>query len=151
MARDVLAVIEAIGEPVRYVGHSYGALIGMEVLARTDRVERALLYEPPFNTPGHVVAPLAALDDISELLAAGERERALEVFYREVLGTDATPFKALPMWPTRVAIAPSRAAAEAARAAIPGSEVVLLEGEGHTMIDTDPAGFVRRLVDFLDR
>ena len=48
----MLAVIDAIGEPVRYLGHSYGALIGLEALTRTSAIERALLYEPPFDTPG---------------------------------------------------------------------------------------------------
>ena len=184
---DVLAVIDAIGEPVRYVGHSYGALIGMEALTRTDRIERALLYEPPFDTPGHVMITSATLDTISSLIAEGDREGALDVFYRDVLGTDSTPFKSLPMWPVRIAIvhtieregrvgltyrlvperfagvttptrillgtespAPFRGAAEAAHVAIPSSDVVLLDGQGHTMIDADPDGFVRQVTDFLD-
>jgi pimeloyl-ACP methyl ester carboxylesterase len=184
---DVLAVIEAIGEPVRYLGHSYGALLGMEAMTRTDRIERALLYEPPFDTPGHVMISAATLDTISSRIAAGDREGALDVFYRDVLGTDSTPFKALPMWPVRIAIVhtieregrvgltyrlvperfegvttptrillgtesppPFRAAAEAAHVAIPTSDVVLLPGQGHTMIDADPDGFVRQVTDFLD-
>ena len=183
---DVLAVIDAVGEPVRYLGHSYGALIGMEALTRTERIERALLYEPPFDTPGHVMISAATLDTISALIASGDREGALDVFYRDVLGTDSTPFKALPMWRVRIAIvhtieregrvgltyaleaerfagvatparillgtespASFRAAAEAAHAAIPDSDVVLLPGQGHPMIDADPDGFVRRVTDFL--
>jgi pimeloyl-ACP methyl ester carboxylesterase len=131
---DVLAVIDAIGEPVRYLGHSYGALIGMEALARTDAIERALLYEPPFVTPGRVMIPAGVIDRIDALIAAGDREAALEVFYREALGADPAPFVA---------------AAEAAHAAIPNSDVVLLHGQGHTMIDVDPDGFVREVLDFL--
>ena len=183
---DVLAVIEAVGEPVRYLGHSYGALIGLEPLARTSAIERALLYEPPFDTPGHVMIAAATLDRIEARIDAGDREGALETFYREVLGADPEPFKLLPMWPVRLAIVhtivregrigltyrldparfagvatptrillgtespgPFRASALAAAGAIPGSEVVPLPGEGHTMIDTDPGGFVRHVVDFL--
>ncbi len=44
---------------------------------------------------------------------------------------------------------PFRAAVAAAHAAIPSSDVVRLEGQGHTMIDADPAGFVREVADFL--
>ena len=183
---DVLAVAEAIGEPVRYLGHSYGALIGLEALVRTDRIERALLYEPPFDTDGHVMIQAATLDAIEARIAAGDREGGLDIFYRDVLGADSTPFKSLPMWPTRIAIAhtivregrigltyrcdptrfadvtarvrvllgtesppPFRAAAIATRAAVPRSEIVLLHGQGHTMIDVDPDGFVREVLDFL--
>ena len=183
---DVLAVVDAIGGPVRYVGHSYGALLGLEVLTRTDAIPRALLYEPPFDTPGNVIIAAATLDAISERLAAGDRDGALEVFYRRVVGADPAPFKDLPMWPTRVAVVhtieregrigltyriePERfanvrtpvrilvgtespaafpAAAEVAAAALPNAEIVVLEGQGHTMLDTDPAGFVAHLVDFL--
>jgi pimeloyl-ACP methyl ester carboxylesterase len=183
---DVLAVIEAIGEPVRYLGHSYGALIGMEALLLTDAIERALLYEPAFDTPGHRLAPPDALDRMVEQLHAGDRDASLETFYREVIGIDPAPLRAQPMWERRLAALPTieregrigldyrceaerfagvrapvrilwgtespppfRAAAEAAHAAIPGSELVALEGQGHTMIDADSAGFVRHVVDFL--
>jgi pimeloyl-ACP methyl ester carboxylesterase len=183
---DVLAVVEAIGEPVRYLGHSYGALLGFEALTRTDAITHALLYEPPFDTPGHVMIRAETLDAIEERIEAGDREAGLDIFYREVLGTDSTPFKSLPMWPVRIAIAhtivrearigltyrceperfagigarvrillgtesppPFRAAAIAARGAIPRSEVVLLHGQGHTMIDADPDGFVAEVDAFL--
>ena len=184
---DVLAVIDAAGEPVRYLGHSYGALIGMEALTRTDRIERALLYEPPFDTPGHVMITAATLDTISSLIAAGDREGALDVFYRDVLGDglDAVQGAAdvagahrdrphdrargprRPDLPPRAGAlrrrddadahparhgepAPFRAAAEAAHVAIGSSDLVLLNGQGHTMIDADPDGFVRQVTDFLD-
>lgn len=183
---DVLAVIDAVGEPVRYLGHSYGALIGMEALRRSDRIDRALLYEPPFDTPGHTIIDGGLLDRIEAHIAAGDRDGGLEVFYREVLGADPTPFKDLPMWPIRIAIAhtivregrigltyrcvperfagvttptrillgtespaPFRGAAAAAAGAIASSEIVTLPGQGHTMIDADPEGFVRHVVDFL--
>ncbi len=183
---DVLAVTDAIGEPFRYLGHSYGALIGMETLTRTERIERALLYEPPFDTPGNVIIRADVLDRIEARIDTGDREGGLEIFYREVLGADPAPFKDLPMWPVRIAIAhtivregriglsyrcepsrfagvgtptrillgtespqPFRAAAVAATSAIPSAEIVPLPGQGHTMIDADPAGFVRHVLDFL--
>jgi pimeloyl-ACP methyl ester carboxylesterase len=39
-AEDVASVIEVIGEPVLYLGHSYGALIGMEALLITDQIAK---------------------------------------------------------------------------------------------------------------
>jgi pimeloyl-ACP methyl ester carboxylesterase len=158
----------------------------MEALTRTDAVSRALLYEPPFDTDGHTLIRAETLDAIEARIDAGDREGGLDVFYRDVLGTDSTPFKSLPMWPTRIAIAhtivregriglsyrceprrfedvgakvrillgsespaPFRAAAVAARGAIPRSEIVLLHGQGHTMIDADPDGFVAEVNAFL--
>ena len=41
------------------------------------------------------------------------------------------------------------AAAELTAKTIPGAELVWLEGQGHTMIDADPAGFVEQVADFL--
>ena len=42
---DVVAVAEAIGEPVFLLGHSYGGLLSMEATLLTDRVSRLILYE----------------------------------------------------------------------------------------------------------
>ncbi|MDQ3740075.1 MAG: alpha/beta fold hydrolase [Actinomycetota bacterium] len=185
-ADDVVAVCEAIGAPVRLLGHSYGGLIGMEALTRTEAIERALLYEPAFDTPGHRIAPPDAFDRLSERLAADDREGALDLFYREIIRIDPAPLKAQPVWQARLAavhtieregrigltyaVAPQHfaavdvpvrilagtesppafgAAARAARDAIPGSDLVWLEGQGHTMIDADTAGFARHVVDFL--
>jgi pimeloyl-ACP methyl ester carboxylesterase len=186
-AEDVVAVAEAAGPPVRLLGHSYGALIGMEVLRlRPDVVERALLYEPPFDTPGQRVVPPESLAAMKELLAAGDREGALVHFYEQIIGVDPTPLKPLPIWQARIAAVhtlvregeiglqytcdpagfagldvPVRllagtdsppafgAAAKAAVDAIPGAELVWLDGQGHTMIDADSAGFVEQVVDFL--
>ena len=44
---------------------------------------------------------------------------------------------------------PFQAAARVACDAIPGCELVPLPGQGHTMIDADPDGFVRHVVDFM--
>lgn len=185
-ADDVVAVCEAIGAPVRLLGHSYGGLIGMEALTRTDAIDRALLYEPAFDAEGRRIAPPASFDRLAERLRDDDREGALDVFYREIIGIDPTPLRAQPAWQARVAAVhtieregrigldyacePERfadvrvpvrilagtesppafgAAARAANAAIPGSELVWLDGQGHTMIDADTAGFARHVVDFL--
>ncbi len=57
MAQDVLAVIDALGGPVRAVGHSMGgAALVLAELERPGSIERAYLYEPiiyPAELPDH--------------------------------------------------------------------------------------------------
>lgn len=79
---------ESISGPVFYLGHSYGALIGMETLLLTNNIAKALLYEPPFDTPGHTLVPESFFDTFSGLLTDGEREQALELFYTDIIGID---------------------------------------------------------------
>jgi pimeloyl-ACP methyl ester carboxylesterase len=186
---DVVAVLQAAGdgEPVRLLGHSYGALIGLDVLRRApSSVARALLYEPPFDTPGHRVVSADALATVKARLAGDDREGALVAFYELVIGMDPAPIRALPVWQARLAAvhtivregeiglqfapdpadfadvrvpvrllagtespAPFGAAARAAADAIPGAELVWLEGQAHTMIDADPPGFVEHVLSFL--
>lgn len=104
-AEDVACVVASIGEPVLCLGHSYGALVCMEALALTDGIARALLYEPPFDTPDETIMPESAdfLDTFSDLLANGEREKALELFYTEIIGVDPAPIRDLPVWQARLA------------------------------------------------
>jgi pimeloyl-ACP methyl ester carboxylesterase len=48
-AQDVAAVIEDVaGAGKEYLlGHSYGAIVCLEALVLTDRIEKLILYEPP--------------------------------------------------------------------------------------------------------
>lgn len=46
---DVLAVIDTIGEPVFLLGHSFGALIALEVARRTTDLLGLVLHEPPIR------------------------------------------------------------------------------------------------------
>lgn len=185
-AEDAIAVCEAAGGDVRLLGHSYGGLVGLEVLRLGGPVERALLYEPAFDTPGQRIAPPEAFDVVKGHLDRGDRDAALVAFYELVIGIDPSPIRALPVWQARLAAvhtltregdigltyrlepgaldgvrvpvrvlagttspAPFGAAARAAAEAINGAELVWLEGQGHTMIDADPAGFVAQVLDFL--
>ncbi|GAA3811466.1 alpha/beta hydrolase [Nocardioides panacisoli] len=186
---DVVAVAAACDDLPGYLGHSYGAVIGLDLLATApDTIAAALLYEPPFDIGGHTTFPPGFLDAYEDLLAAGDREAALQMFYRAVIGIDPEPMRALPIWQARLAAAhtlvregriglryaPGQedfadvgipveilagttsppvfgAAAEAAASAIPGARLTWLEGQGHTMIDADPDGFVRKMLDFFPR
>lgn len=182
---DAIAVLEHIGEPAFYLGHSYGALIGLEMLPRTDRVRKALLYEPPFDTPGHLMAPPGSIEEIESRIDADDREGALVSFYERVIGIDPTPMKGTPIWearllavhtlvrearigltfspdpaayktlttPVRLLLGeasppPFHSAVEAAAAAIGGSEIVEIPGQGHTMIDAAPEAFVEQVLEF---
>jgi pimeloyl-ACP methyl ester carboxylesterase len=104
-AEDVACVVASIGDPVLCLGHSYGALVCMEALPLTDGIARALLYEPPFDTPNETIMPESAdfLDTFSDLLASGDREKALELFYAEIIGVDPAPIRGLPVWQARLA------------------------------------------------
>lgn len=47
--KDVVAVLEAIGEPTFLLGHSYGAHVALRAaLMAPDRVKKLVLYEPPW-------------------------------------------------------------------------------------------------------
>jgi pimeloyl-ACP methyl ester carboxylesterase len=106
---DVAAVAEAIGEPVFLLGHSYGAVCGLEASLLTDKVRRLLLYEPPLPT-GHPLYPPGVPERIQALVDAGELEAGLEVFAREVLRMpelELERFRAQPAWTVRVGLAPT--------------------------------------------
>jgi pimeloyl-ACP methyl ester carboxylesterase len=104
---DVAAVIDAIGEPVFLLGHSYGAICALEAALRTPGVRRLILYEPPIPLDGPIHPP-GVVEKIQRLIDAGEPEAALEVFVREVVGMpehELTVYRSLPQWQVRVALA----------------------------------------------
>jgi pimeloyl-ACP methyl ester carboxylesterase len=106
---DVAAVIDAIGEPVFLLGHSYGAICSLEASLLTDKVRRLILYEPPIPI-GEPVYPLGVPGRIQALVDAGDRETALEVFFREVVRMPEREFevyRTLPAWQARVTLAPT--------------------------------------------
>lgn len=106
---DVAAVVDAIGQPVFLLGHSYGAICSLEASLLTDGVQRLILYEPPIPT-GVPLYPPGAPERIQSLVDAGEPEAGLEIFFREVVRMPDEAFetyRALPVWPTRIALAPT--------------------------------------------
>jgi len=104
---DVTAVVEAVGEPVDVVGHSFGGLCALEASWRTPHIRRLVLYEP---ATGADTAALDRLAPIETLLAAGEREAALISFYRDMVGLspDEVEYaRSQPAWSRRVEAAPT--------------------------------------------
>lgn len=72
-AEDVLAVLGATGAEL-LVGHSYGALCSALAAARTERLRRLVLYEPPIAVPAEFAA------QAEEAVAAGRHDEVLARF-----------------------------------------------------------------------
>ena len=106
---DTAAVVEAIGEPVFLLGHSYGAVCSLEAALLTDRVRKLILYEPPLPI-GAAFYPPGAPERIQALVDAGDLEGALETFFRDVVrmpAAELAAYRQLPAWKVRVALAPT--------------------------------------------
>ena len=81
---DVVAVAEAVDEPVLVVGHSSGGVVALEsALVAGSRVAGLVLYEPPVA----VTEPLggAALREARAALDAGDPDQAMTVFLRDIV------------------------------------------------------------------
>ena len=115
---DVLAVVDALDPPVLLFGHSYGAICALEAAMRSDSIAGLVLYEPPMFQGRDGSAAL--IEPLEALLAAGDREGVLTTFFTRVVRMPPDVFeayKAMPVWPARVAAAQTlprelRAAAE---------------------------------------
>jgi pimeloyl-ACP methyl ester carboxylesterase len=106
---DVAATVDAIGEPVDLLGHSYGALCALEAALRTGNIRRLVLYEPAIPIPpGTPLTPPEHVATIQTHLDAGDRDGALEVLFRAVVGVPTEQIAGLrssPVWQSRVAAA----------------------------------------------
>lgn len=108
-AEDVAAVVEAIGEPVFLMGHSYGAVCSLEASLLTDKIQRLILYEPPVPT-GLQLYPPGFPDRMQALIDQDQLEDALEMFFREIVKMpdhEFEKYRQLPMWKTRIQLAPT--------------------------------------------
>ncbi|MFZ1755511.1 MAG: alpha/beta hydrolase [Caldilineaceae bacterium] len=106
---DVAAVVEAIGEPVFILSHSYGSICSLEASLLTDKVSRLVLYEPPIPTGLPQYSP-GIPDRIQALVDRGRLEEGLEVFFREVVRMPEYELKAyrqLPVWNIRIQLTPT--------------------------------------------
>jgi pimeloyl-ACP methyl ester carboxylesterase len=105
---DVRAVVNAIGEPVRVLAHSYGGACSLHAATGCDGIERMLVYEPALGTPGEAAFPLDALADVEEATARGDREAVLTIFFGRVLRLDPAGLEAMratPVWQVRLGVA----------------------------------------------
>ncbi len=105
---DIVAVVDAIGEPVHLLGHSGGALCALGAVLLTDRLRSLTLYEPP--PPGPRVD--VELKSLRQMIHDAEPEEIVVEFLRagpRVSEEDIQRFRESPIWPHTVALAPSLA------------------------------------------
>ncbi len=107
---DVAAVIDGVaaraGEPVALWGHSYGASCAMGGAALSDKVGHLVLYEPSLG----LRYPPGSVEAVEEALAAGDRDAAIRLVFvgiLEMTEDDLDAMRASPLWPIRVATAPT--------------------------------------------
>jgi pimeloyl-ACP methyl ester carboxylesterase len=186
-AEDIAAVVQAIGGPVAILGHSYGALCSLEAALLTS-VDRLILYEPPIPTEVPLY-PAGVPERIQSQIDSGDREKALETMFREVVRMperELEEYRRLPMWKDRVQLAPTipremqvertfsfaperyaqlrvptllllggdsppvfRLGVAALHSALPNSSVVVMPGQQHIAMDTNPDLFLREVFSFL--
>jgi len=107
---DVAAVVDDVAErtggPVVLWGHSYGANCAMGGAARTGNVSHLVLYEPSLG----LAYPPGSVERVEAALAAGEHDTAIVAVLVDILELTADEidaFRASPLWPRRVAAAPT--------------------------------------------
>jgi pimeloyl-ACP methyl ester carboxylesterase len=109
-AEDVAAVVEAAGDDVTVLGHSYGALCVLRAAALTDRIGRIVLYEPPIPTADHIIVEPPVLARLRAAVDADDRDTMLEIFLRHVAlqtADDVAMLRRSPAWEGRLAAAPT--------------------------------------------
>ena len=111
---DVAAAAEAIaattGGPIDVAGHSYGGRVALGASLLTPTIRRIVVYEGApvpagmsYRPPGMVEAVRAALD-------RSDNETALATFLAGIVGMSEAAldaYRADPVWPARVAAAPT--------------------------------------------
>lgn len=108
---DTAAAIDAIAAtsgPVNYLGHSYGAMTGLEAALLTSNIRKMVLYEPPYRLSEPYISPPDAVARLEERLAAGDRDGAIEVMMGELVGVPPeamAEMRATPAWAARMAAA----------------------------------------------
>jgi pimeloyl-ACP methyl ester carboxylesterase len=104
---DVVAVIQSIGEPVFFLGHSYGGHTALAAAAQVpSRVRKLVLYEPAWP---HVVGK-EALAQLEALAQAGDWEGFAVTFFRDRLSVPVEELNQLritALWPPIIADAPA--------------------------------------------
>lgn len=102
---DIAAVIDAIGEPVDLLAHSYGGICALEAAWLTPNLRKLVLYEG-VPIPGAPMVPQGVADRLQTLLDVGDKEGALTLHYRENAGlqpAEIEQMRSSPAWPERVA------------------------------------------------
>jgi pimeloyl-ACP methyl ester carboxylesterase len=87
---DIDALIAEVGGSAAVFGYSSGATLALRAAAAGLPITRLALYEPPFVIGDSRPRPRAGLDaELAQLIAAGRRGDAVELFQTEVIGMPA--------------------------------------------------------------
>jgi pimeloyl-ACP methyl ester carboxylesterase len=104
-AEDLAAVIEAIGEPPFAWGHGYGGVCILEAAAHGVPFKTILADDLAMGGPNPPVSPQLT-KGMSEALEAGDRDGALELFLRDIVGLNDEQIemqRGTPFWENRAA------------------------------------------------
>lgn len=111
---DVAAAAETLareaGRPVDVVGHSYGGRCALGAALLTEAIRRVVSYEGAPSPPHVRYGDAGLAEQLAALDRAGRHEELLETFLTRVVGMDAAAlaaYRADPVWPVRVAAAPT--------------------------------------------
>jgi pimeloyl-ACP methyl ester carboxylesterase len=111
---DLAAVVDAVSagtrSPVDVVGHSYGGRCGLGAAELTRNLRRLVCYEGAPAPRGQRFERDELVAELVRLLEAGDPDAVMETFMRRVTGMDdaaIAAYRANPVWPMRVAAAPT--------------------------------------------
>jgi pimeloyl-ACP methyl ester carboxylesterase len=96
---DIEALIREAGGSASVFGYSSGAILGLKAAAQGLAISKLAMYEPP--PVGDYAASLATR--IAELVSAGQRGDAVELFQREGVGIPVeiiAQIRKAPFWPS---------------------------------------------------
>lgn len=177
---DARSVVEHVGDPdsVSVFGHSFGAIVAFELARETD-LRRLVLYEPPVLAGDDADQERSFADDLQRVLEDDGGAAAIRTFrgmseddalepgmdveamartvVREasVVESYAVPERADITTPTRCLAGSDsrsvlRASTHAVRDAVPGAELVTVEGHGHNGLADSPGTVLGCVEDFLE-
>jgi pimeloyl-ACP methyl ester carboxylesterase len=111
---DVAVVAERLaleaGGPIAVFGHSYGGRCALGAALLTDAIGRVICYEGAPTPPGRSYHPPGLEDRLRRALEANDPAGLLATFMTEVVGmtpAELEAYRANPVWPARVAAAPT--------------------------------------------
>ena len=111
---DVAVASEAIagrlGGPIDVVGHSYGGRVALGASGLTAAIRRIVVYEGAPVPPGMSYRPPGMVEKVRAALDREDNETALATFLAGIVGMSEAAldaYRADPVWPTRVAAAPT--------------------------------------------
>ncbi len=111
---DVAAAAEAVarevGGPIDVAGHSYGGRVALGASQLTTAIRRIVVYEGAPVPAGMSYRPPGMVEQVRAALKGGDNETALATFLAGIVGMSEAAleaYRADPVWPTRVAAAPT--------------------------------------------